>query len=92
MQELTDFTMKNLVINSKLNKQITIASLDPFYEYYEYDIVGSPSGRQSDSMHMRGKFGKKAYTESIMTALMSAGLGFTKTAATSTPTIPISNY
>ena len=92
LTEFTNFTLRSLVENSKLNKQITIASLDPIYEYSEYDIFGSPSARQNDGIHMRGKFGKKAYTESILTALMSAGLGFTTTSATSTSTIPTSNY
>ena len=92
LTEFTNFTLRSLVENSKLNKQINIASLDPLYAHSEYDIFGSPSARQSDGIHMRGKFGKKVYTESILTALMSAGLGFNKTSVTSTPTFPTSNY
>ena len=92
LTEFTNFTLRSLVENSKFSKHITIASLDPLYEHSEYDIFGSPSTRQNNGIHMRGKFGKTAYTQCILTALMSAGLGFTKTSATSTPTIPTSNF
>ena len=101
LTEFANFTLRNTVLKSKHKNQITIASLESLYQYSNLDIFGSPSLRKSDGIHLRGKLGAKVYTECILAAVKSAGLCQTRSTttnssaineATSSPTIPTSNY
>ena len=90
--EFANFVLKSSVEKSKYRNQISIASLDPLYDHSEYAIFGSPSSPKSDGIHMRGNRGSRLYTDCILNAVKSAGLGssVTPTVAASY-SIPTSN-
>ena len=96
LEELTkfaNFTLRNTVQKSIYKDKITIASLESIYHYTNQEIFGSPSLRKSDGIHMRGKLGKKVYTDCILWALKSAGLCQTRSATSTLPTNTFtSNY
>ena len=83
--ELANFVLKSSVEKSKYRNQISIASLDPLYDHSEYAIFGSPSSPKSDGIHMRGNRGSRLYTDCILNAVKSAGLG-----SSATPTVAAS--
>ena len=90
--EFANFVLKSAVQKSKYRSQISIASLDPLYEQSEYDIFGSPSSPRSDGIHMRGRPGSRLYTDCILDAVKSAGLGSGTNPTMTTPySIPTSN-
>ena len=74
LTEFCNFTLKERVLKSKYHKQITIANLDNLYDYTYEDIFGFPSSRSYDGIHMKGRHGRHAFTNSIIAAVESAGL------------------
>ena len=96
--EFCNFTLKGRVKNSKYHEQITIANLDNFYDYKYEDIFGFPSSRSYDGIHMMGRHGRHAYTDSILKAVEAAGLrrrrrtsNTNTTPETTSNTVPTSN-
>ena len=67
-------TLKGRVDKSKFKNQITIATLKALYNHPDKDIFGSSTATWSDGIHLRGRLGSELYTESILTALRTAGL------------------
>ena len=98
LQELTEysnFILRDLVSRSSLKHKITVASLDALWDYHEQDIYGHPSSPRYDGIHMRGKYGSKAYTQCIIEAVRSSKISsnttnHTVTSSSSSP-IPTSN-
>ena len=74
LSEFCNFTLKSRVEKSEHHDQITIANLDTIYEYKVEHIFGHPSSQLYDGIHMKGKYGKQAYTDCILAAVESAGL------------------
>ena len=74
LTEFCNFTLKGRIEKSRYHKQITMASLNNVYDYKHDHIFGSPSSQSYDGIHMRGRFGKQAYTDSILSAVEAAGL------------------
>ena len=92
LTEFCNFTLKSKAEQSKSHEQITIASLDTLYEYTCDQIFGRPSSDSYDGIHMKGKYGKKAYTNCILAAVESAGLRRPRRFNTNTSyTLPTSN-
>ena len=90
LSEFSNFVLKGAVAKSRYNNQISVASLDSLYDYNNDDIFGNPSSTNYERIHMRGKFGSKVYTDSILTAVWAAGLCKTNTTTTPTTTNGIS--
>ena len=79
--EFANFVLKSAVEKSKYRNKITIASLYSLYAQSEYDIFGSSSSPRSDGIHMRGRRGSRLFTDCILNAVKSAGLGSATTPA-----------
>ena len=75
LQYLTEYSNsvhREAVRKSSLKHKITVASLDALWEYIEQDIYGHPSSSRYDGIHMRGKYGSRAYTQCIQEAVRSS--------------------
>ena len=74
LTEFSNFVLKGAVKNSEYRNKISIGSLDSMFNYSERDIYGSPNYHKYDGIHMHGKLGRKVFTNSVLSALESAGL------------------
>ena len=89
LTEYSNFVLREAVKKSNLKDRITVASLDALWDYSEQHIYGHPSSSRYDGIHMRGKFGSKAYTWCIEEAVKSSRIANTSTTSPTTYT-PIS--
>ena len=70
-------TLQQLVAASRLNSRLVVVghpSLSPTTEAKTTAMFGHPSTRRSDGIHFRGGSGARRHTDSVMSALRSAGL------------------
>ena len=74
LTEFCNFSLKVRVEKSRYQEKIIVANLDTLYEYQSEHIFGSPSSQFYDGIHMKGKYGKQAYTNCILAAVETAGL------------------
>ena len=88
LTEFSNFALKAAVKKSTLKSQISLASLDSFYNYSEQDLFGSPNSPFYDGIHMGGRHGGQAHTNCIVTAVAAAGLSKNQI---TTPEISTSN-
>ena len=84
LTEYSNFVLREAVRKSNLKDRITVASLDALWDYSEQHIYGHPSSSRYDGIHMRGKFGRKAYTRCIEEAVKSSRFANTPSSPPST--------
>ena len=91
LTEYSNFVLREAVKKSNLKDRITVASLDALWDYNKQHIYGHPSSTRYDGIHMRGKFGSKAYTWRIEEAVKSSRFANTSSSPPSTYS-PISTF